>query len=134
MQLGISYMYQMYKDTDVPTVQSLLVKLKEKCLPFDISIASLTRLLHKIGFTYKLLNRRTSIWSQLKHKIRKVNNTTNLDESIIRATREFVDEIDSVLWSACIRIGDSLRDEEDLFYFVIISIEVLLRFKFRGKS
>jgi hypothetical protein len=27
---------------------------------FDISIASLTRLLHKIGFTYKLLNRRTS--------------------------------------------------------------------------
>jgi transposase len=53
-------MYQMYKDKDVPTVQSLLVKLKEKCLPFDISIASLRRLLHKIGFTYKLLNRRTS--------------------------------------------------------------------------
>jgi hypothetical protein len=52
--------YQMYKDKDRPTVQSLLVKLREKCLPFDISIASLTRLLHKIGFTYKLLNRRTS--------------------------------------------------------------------------
>jgi hypothetical protein len=50
-----------------------------------------------------VLNPIEMVWSQLKHKIRKVNNTPNLGESVIRATRESVDEIDSVLWSACIR-------------------------------
>jgi hypothetical protein len=52
---------------------------------------------------YWVLNPIEMVWSQLKHKFRKVNNTPNLGESVIRATREPVDEIDSVLWSACIR-------------------------------
>jgi transposase len=52
---------------------------------------------------YCVLNPIEMVWSQLKHKIRKVNNTPNLSESVIRATRESVDEIDSFLWSACIR-------------------------------
>jgi hypothetical protein len=33
----------------------------------------------------------------------KPGNLPDLGESVIRATRESVDEIDSVLWSACIR-------------------------------
>jgi transposase len=52
---------------------------------------------------YCVLNPIEKVWSQLKHKIRKVNNTPNLGESVLPATRESVDEIDSVLWSACIR-------------------------------
>jgi hypothetical protein len=76
--------YQMYKDKDVPTVQSLLVKLKEKRLPFDISIA-IDDLAAKYGHTvllfppyYCVLNPIEMVWSQLKHKIRKVNITPNL--------------------------------------------------------
>jgi hypothetical protein len=34
---------------------------------------------------------------------RNPENSPNLGESVIRATRESVDETDSVLWSACIR-------------------------------
>jgi hypothetical protein len=36
---------------------------------------------------YCVLNPIEMVWSQLKHKIRKVNNTPNLGESVIRATR-----------------------------------------------
>jgi transposase len=58
---------------------------------------------------YCVLNPIEMVWSQLKHKISKVNNTSNLGESVIRATRESGDEIDSVLWSFLYAMSSTWR-------------------------
>jgi hypothetical protein len=53
--------YNMYKDKEVPTVDAIKKKLVAKGFPVNYSNETLRKILHKIGFTFKKLNKRCAI-------------------------------------------------------------------------
>jgi transposase len=53
--------YQMYKDKEVPTLDGLKNKLIQRGFQFNYSTESLRIILQKLDFTYKKINKRSSI-------------------------------------------------------------------------
>lgn len=59
-----TYIYRMYANNDIPTLEVIQHALNEEQFPFPYSTKSLQKLLLHIGFTYKTINKRVIMDSQ----------------------------------------------------------------------
>jgi transposase len=70
--------YRMFDNNKVPTLEGIKSTLNEQGFPFSYSVSSLRKLLHHIGFTYKIIDKRLAIMESERLKVWRTKFIQNI--------------------------------------------------------